>query len=169
MFFEPLEVLSEKKEEVLDLSITKVVVKSPIVSQEMIFGVDPGTAHLGLVQLWQDRVFMFQVEMKRKDTAPDRIQDIWMALTRCYSFLETKGHLVIEGASYADRYRQVELAEVRATAVIWGIQNRMFVEVPAPNSIRKKVFGKGTVRGRDIWTNIPPDCADALGCALFAL
>jgi Holliday junction resolvasome RuvABC endonuclease subunit len=167
MFFEPIEILSESREEAIGLEITKILAKSPVISQDMIFGVDPGTTHLGLAQLWQDRIFLFEVEMNRKDNAPDRLRDIWSALTRCYSFMEAKNKIIIEGASYADRYRQVELAEVRATAIIWGIQNRMFVEVVAPNTIRKKVFGNGKIKGRDIWTSIPPDCADALGCALF--
>lgn len=94
-----------------------------------------------------------------------------------YSFINTyppytfsKKGVCIEGASFGDVYRQVELAEIRASAVLWSIE-KFYPEdvflVP-PSKIRKKVFGNGSIIGKDVWKKqLSPDAADALACAYY--
>lgn len=81
--------------------------------------------------------------------------------------LQLSAEAIIEGASYGKLYRQVELEDVRAAAVMWfhryGIKNYV---IP-PTSIRKQVFGHG--RMKNPWSNIPDDIAAALGCAYYSV
>ena len=132
----------------------------------LFIGVDPGTVHLGIAVLWETQVTLYQVSIARSANPIERMQDAQKIMTECihnYSHLAT---VCIEGASFADKYRQVELAEMRASIAWWGLSKKFRIEILPPNSIRKIVFNNGKLKAHEVWTNIPHDCAAALSCAL---
>ena len=132
----------------------------------LFIGVDPGTVHLGICVLWETQVTLYQVTITRNDDPIQRIQDAQKVMTDCvhaYPYLAT---VCIEGASFGDKYRQVELAEQRASIALWGLHRNFEVKIVPPNTIRKKVFGNAKVKAHEVWDNLPQDCAAALSCAL---
>lgn len=174
LFSSEITILSQKiiKEE---SKITLYKVSSPIQPTDFCLhlGVDPGTSNLGIAvvdaTLGTPEVKLWQVEMKRLDNPVDRIQQVQSILSLCI----TKSYYsnmvaVIEGASYADRYRQVELAEQRASITLWCLKQGYKVQIIPPNTIRKNVFGNGRTKAQDVWTNIPADVANALACCYYS-
>lgn len=135
-------------------------------------GFDPGTKNLSIAYLYKQRELqgshLFQIELERSDDPVTRTIGIHDLLNDCIGWTYYPMYACIEGASFGDRYRQVELAEVRASAVVWCYQKEFTVKVIPPLVIRKKLFGNGMVKPQDVWTNVPPDCANALACAYYA-
>lgn len=155
--------------------VTRIQIVPPMEmnKQGIFLGVDPGTKNLGIAVLHTCNVVpeceLFQVKLDRSDDPITRVIGIHQLLSRVISWLCFPMYACIEGASYADRYRQVELAEIRASAMLWCNRNGFNTKVVPPLTIRKDIFGNGKTKGRDIWKDIPPDTADALGCAYFSL
>jgi hypothetical protein len=77
---------------------------------------------------------------------------------------------VIEGSSFGDNFRQVELAEVRSSLAWWLMFNEIGdVQSIPPLSIRKTVFGSAKLKAQDVWdTEIPNDALAALSCLYYA-
>ena len=145
-------------------------------------GIDPGTKNLGFARITPQSVHIYQVSMERN---PDPIQrmndvrDIWRGFQFSMPYNFT---VVIEGAAFmSSNYRQVELAEVRAAlAIEMSNYGGAKVSIVPPNTIRKRVFGKATIKAHDTWTtlydvnNFAPikDCPDALAalsCAYYGV
>lgn len=133
-------------------------------------GIDPGTTNLGIAVLHPSIpiIELFQVKITRDKDAVIRIQNMYKILSNCINFYRPKAQVYIEGASYGDRYRQVELAEIRTTAIFWSFDHSFISHIVSPSSIRKSIFGSAKIKAHDYWTNIPHDCAAALSCALLA-
>lgn len=135
-------------------------------------GIDPGTRNLGIAVLHtcngNPECILFQVMMERSDDPITRTVGVGKLLSRCVNWFCFPMYACIEGASFGDRYRQVELAEVRAASMIWCDTHEFKTKVVPPLTIRKEIFGNARTKAREIWTGIPPDCADALGCAYFS-
>lgn len=136
----------------------------------MCLGIDPGTSNLGIAAIFPriHSIELFQCSMERISDPVKRIQDLRDLFTFCIPFSQFYATCYIEGASYGDKYRQVELEQVRTTAVIWSQDRRFIAKVIPPQTIRKNVFGKATIKAHDVWTEIPKDCAAALSCALYS-
>lgn len=75
--------------------------------------------------------------------------------------------VVLEGASYKDRYGQVKLAEIRAGFALGASDFGVPVMVVAPKSPRKVVFGSGDTQAMDVWATLNHNAADALCLALY--
>lgn len=75
--------------------------------------------------------------------------------------------LVLEGASYGDRYGQVKLAEIRAGFAIGATEVGVEVKIVAPKTPRKVVFGSGDTQAMDVWVALNHNAADALCLALY--
>jgi len=129
-------------------------------------GVDPGTVHLGICVLWETRITLYQVSITRSANPIIRMQDAQQIMGECIHAHPYTAVMCIEGASFADKYRQVELAEMRASIAWWGLNKKFRIEILPPNSIRKIVFNNGKLKAHEVWENIPQDCAAALSCAL---
>ena len=143
------------------------------ISSGTYIGIDPGTVHLGIAQVNQFKSMAWEITLIRNPNPVIRILDmkdiLQSVLYMNNSYIPTDA--TIEGASFADTYRQVELAEQRAATVIY--LKEMFssiqeIRIVAPNSIRKKVFGNGKTKAQDVWKDIPPNAACALACALYS-
>jgi hypothetical protein len=77
--------------------------------------------------------------------------------------------VLIEGASYGDKYGQVLLEGIRMAFEL-AFKNLGFMNVKriAPNSARKIVLGSGKETGKAIWPTINPNAADSVVIALAA-
>ena len=170
-----MNVLSKKyKYETIKCSIEfyEIGIDIPVSSGTYI-GIDPGTVHLGIAQVNQFKSMVWEITLIRNPNPVIRILDmkdiLQSVLYMNNSYIPT--HVTIEGVSFADTYRQVELAEQRAATVIYlkelfsSIQE---IRIVAPNSIRKKVFGNGKTKAQDVWKDIPPNAASALACAYYS-
>lgn len=144
----------------------------PVPKSWIVIGVDPGTVHLGLARLHVSTGCGYLYQVTFKDRLQDPIKRMGrsqMVLSRFFHGVYLEGEMVIEGASFADRYRQTELAEIRAAIALWGVNEHLKVQFIPPNTIRKQVFGNGRTKATDYWPSLAsfPDAAAALSCALY--
>lgn len=168
--FTPIEVIESKPYEYNEWKICKTKITPPLpLPKEMCVGIDPGTVNFGLCLFMFHQVIVYQVKLKRDKDPVVRMKSISDLLSHIINFYEFETKMCIEGASYGDIYRQVELAEIRAACVFWALQHGMDVKIAQPSEIRKAVFGNGTIKAKELWKGIlSSDAADALGCAYFA-
>lgn len=138
-------------------------------------GFDPGTVNMGVACTYRDAIRLYQIEFERSKDPVERMRNI--ALTLDYirvgiDLISFPAHVVIENAGYgSSQFRQVELAEVRATIVWWLLKRNIEdIKLIAPNSIRKQVFGNGKKMAHEFWDNseIPNDALAALSCLYYA-
>ena len=150
-------------------SITAFAVESPYPRPDVIkYGIDPGTVNMGVAYVHpvpNVAIMLFQVKIERADTTLGRILAVQSVLNKCKLQIKLDAHAVIEGASFGAKFRQVEMAEVRAAAVMWFHNVGVKADVVPPLTIRKNVFGSGKIKNP--WDNIPDDLAAALGCAYY--
>lgn len=142
-------------------------------------GFDPGTVNFGMAYLPcpppdkpQRIARVFQIKLFRHITMPERIANVICLLDGIF-FANPLGddHIcTIEGAAFGKQFRQIELAEQRATQAMWLMRRSCAILVPSIQTIRKVVFGAGKIKAQDAWKDIlpkAPDGASALACALF--
>lgn len=139
------------------------------------FGFDPGTTNLGIAYQCGSWADLFQITIERSKDPIERMDDVGFLLWYlCVPNIEKKSRVqvVIEGAGYeSSRYRQVELAEVRTTIALWfRTRKAKSILLPAPNTLRKVVFGSGKIKAHEYWDNseIPNDALTALSCLCYA-
>ena len=142
--------------------------KLPLILTKRYAGLDPGTTHIGLAQIDNYFVYLNEIKILRDDTTGKRIEHIWSILTE---HLQDMDVFVIEGASYGDRYRQIELQDIRCGATAWAMNRlgNIEVQIVPPRTIRKTVFGSGKIKNPWKEMGIPDNAAAALGCALYPL
>jgi Holliday junction resolvasome RuvABC endonuclease subunit len=138
--------------------------------QNMCLGIDPGTVNMGLAIIHQylyPFAELFQIKMERLPDAVDRIRNIQYLLDDYIHTFSFKPLAVIEGSSFGNAYRQVELAEIRASMVLWCLNKGMEVSIIPPQSIKKKVFGSAKIKAHEEWKDLEnyKDAAAALSCA----
>lgn len=135
----------------------------------MCVGIDPGTVNLGICVFLFRKISVYTIKLNRDKNPVNRMLNTKKILSYLIPYQEYDSKVCIEGASYGDVYRQVELAETRAACVFWGVDYGMDVKIAQPSEIRKAVFGNGTIKGKDVWKGIlSGDAADALVCAYYA-
>lgn len=147
-----------------ELKITRIDISIDVDTNFFYAGLDPGSSRLGIAlgtHLWE-------IEIKRDDTTPTRMNHIWRLLNQLIPYAK---YLTIEGPSYADRYRQVELQDIRCGAACWAMNDSRNIEVLVvpPLTIRKVVFGSAKIKNPWKEQGIPDNAAAALGCALYPI
>lgn len=163
-------ILNQKMTLYKDYSIVNIRIEPPIinVSEHVLYGVDPGTTKFGLACLWKSMCHIYEISIKR---SPDPVVRILLAqeiLSKCFKMFDFAPLMVIEGSSFKG-FRQTELAEVRASAVLWAIKNDIKPIIIQPLSIRKKVFGSAKLRAEVEWDlREYPNAAAALSCCYFS-
>jgi Holliday junction resolvasome RuvABC endonuclease subunit len=164
-------IIQQKRTHFKNYSIIDLKIEPPIpnTSEHNLFGVDPGTTKFGLAYLWKSVCHIYEVDIIR---SPDPVVRILLAqeiLGECFKMFDYAPLMTIEGSSFKG-YRQTELAEVRASAVLWAIQHGIKPTIIQPLSIRKKVFGSAKLRAEVEWDlREYPDAASALACAYFSI
>ena len=146
----------------------RIELPRPFNSSIKTIGIDPGTVNFGIAILDPNQTIgtMFQVKIERHDNPVQRIINIQHIMSDCVWWCGGND-LIIEGSSFGAIYRQVELAEIRASIVLWGKRQDMNVKIVPPKTIRKTVFGKGTIKAHEYWEGLPEDALAALACAYF--
>jgi len=163
-----MRILQQTKIEHEPYSIIDLKIEPPFInlSEHTKMGIDPGTTKMGLAYIWKNICHVYEIKIKRNPDPVGRIlltQDI---LSICFSMFDYAPLMTIEGSSFSG-YREVELAEVRASAVLWAVKHGITPQIVPPLSIRKNVFGSAKIRAEVRWSELPPDAASALACAYF--
>jgi len=154
------------KTEKINSSITAFEIEPPFpIPERTKFGIDPGTVNMGLAVLHPNSAQLYKIKMIRLTKALDRMLEVQEMLTRCIGWFGFDPIAIIEGASYGDKYRQVELAEQRAAMALWFHGFDVDVEIIPPSTIRKQVFGHG--KTKNPWSNLNDNLAAAIGCAYY--
>lgn len=160
-----------------------VEVECLIPHEGTIVGIDPGPRNLGIALFHDPEVspsFIYQIELTRPKEMIERIREIdnllhHLAYREDLFSLDRISKLVIEYAAHGAKGLQTELAEQRSACAIWFVSrlthswnehNTEILTVP-PTKIRKTVFGDGRTKAKEVWKDLPPDGADALGCAVY--
>jgi Holliday junction resolvasome RuvABC endonuclease subunit len=144
----------------------------------MLIGIDPGTVNLGIAVLdvptisgdvYQARLYQIKFA-KRAINTLGRLKAVQEVLDTLY-IPKFRKSVIVEGASYGDKYRQVEMEDVRASALLWFDNHNSICQVIAPNTIRKNAFGSAKVKAHEYWKELElyPDAAAALSCAVCCL
>jgi len=134
-------------------------------------GVDPGTKNLGIATIYPNtseeimEANLYKVVLDRDDDAVKRMLVVRSVLSNLNIWYRWGCPAVIEGASFGNHYRQVEIAEQRASIALWCNTRGMRVKIVPPKTIRKHSFGDGTVKNP--WDNLEDNMAAALGAALY--
>lgn len=137
-------------------------------------GVDPGSKNFGVALLCPDSdvAHLVYCRLQKPKDFVHRMLLVQRGLEQSIEASHTeithnpRISAVIEGASYGARYGQVELAEARAAAALWLHGRGVMVKIIPPKSVRKLAWGNGGIINP--YSNLPDDCAAALGCAIVA-
>lgn len=129
-----------------------------------VLGFDPGTTRLGIAYITHYYCVAYELEWERGNTTNQRIWQLNQQLED-FKYLHPF-KIIVEGASYADKYRQVELQDIRAGIVCWDMEA---TEVVPPNTIRKVVFGSAKIKNPWTEQGIPDNAAAALACSLYPI
>ncbi len=164
-----IKIIANTEEKIGD-TIVDFEVESPYpLPNEMRIGVDPGTVNLGIAIVRPNDavVKLYKITLKRHKKALLRLLDVQQVLGHIIGYFSENSIAIIEGASYAARYRQVELAEVRAAMMLWFYKYNIEPHIVPPSTIRKSTFGHG--RMKNPWSNLDDDLAAAIGCAFYTI
>ena len=148
-------------------------------SKEGIFiGIDPGSANMGLTVFDRSigQAICYEVRFSQEVNHVLKINRVYsLTLKLIQDALTTLGYdedttsltwAVVEGASFGSPFGQVDLSEAR-TAALLALSSE-HITIVAPKSIRATVFGNASVRAEELWSQLPPDAASSLACALCA-
>lgn len=72
----------------------------------------------------------------------------------------------VEGASHSSAYGQDLLAQIRFGFAYALKQKEFNVHYVPPHSARKQAFGSAKISGKNLWLNLNPNAADAVGIVL---
>ena len=169
-----IQILNEQKIEYESWKIRKFKIVPPVDLNlsTMYIGIDPGTVNLGVAVSYpfsNPTVEVFEVKIERDDNPINRIVSAGHILSDCINIFGARTIAVIEGSAFSQNYRQTELAEARASYVLWCINKGIMPYIVNPMTIRKKVFGKAKTKAEDVWKELPPNSASALACMYYAI
>ena len=150
---------------------------------DLSIGIDPGQVHMGVCTLfrggsWKDIIYgqAYEVQFPSKQGLVERVEYTEKVLEYVFSValpnkLPKRTVACVEQAAFGALYGQAALAESRTAAVISLLHNKISPKVAPPATIRKVVFGNGKKRAEDfsLWSELKPNSASALACALFAI
>ncbi len=166
-----VEIIETQTKDFAEFSIQELKIAPPfpeIIADRTWFGVDPGTTRLGLAFLWRSVCHIFEIKMIRNENVVLRVLRMQEIMGLCFHMFDYAPLMIIEGSSYSG-FREVELAEIRASAILWAIEHGIEPTVIPPKKIRKKVFGNGNTKADEVWSNLPPNAASALACAYYCM
>lgn len=133
-------------------------------------GVDPGL-NMGLAFLdGEDVAHTLSLRINREDfPTADLLQFISRVPVLVEGRVPKNMPVVVEGPAYGARYGQPLLGAVRGTLLV-SFKNAGYdvVVEMAPKTIRKRVFGDGTIQPKKVWNlrGFSKDAADALSMAI---
>lgn len=153
-----------------------------VVDWDIVLGIDPGSIHMGIsiipskhvdVNIWCCEITLPSIQDHLQSALQiQNCMDIALNFSGLDNYL-TNSKLIIEGASYGEKFGQVKLAESRIAIALnyWYSSGSSLSTCTylSPPYIRKLVFGNGKIIAKKLWKDVLlPDAADSLGCALAA-
>jgi len=167
-----IHIISEKKFTSRDIEFHRLEIEPPLPlpsNDRCVFGYDPGTTKMGVTWLWHGKLLVYEVSIIRSPDPVVRIINTHHILDVCVKMFDFAPILIIEGSSFGNNFRQVELAEVRASAVLWALHYNITPKIIPPTTIRKVVFGNGKTKAEEVWSELPPNAASSLACAYYQI
>ena len=159
----------------MEIQKIKIPLPMPINSFAMSIGIDPGSVNMGIAiiegNLDKPYAILYQIKMERNADPIERIKLAQEVMNSCIWWFSMPMLVTIEGSAFSERYRQTELAEIRASIALWCIQKGFQTKIVPPLTIRKKVFGSAKILPTEAWQDLSktPDAAQALACAYYPL
>jgi len=170
-----IEILDEtiivKNDNFEKINKTKIKLLDLDYKNQTYIGVDPGTKNLGIATIYPNtseeimEANLYKVVLDRDDDAIKRMLNVRTVLSNLSLWYRWSCPAVVEGASFGNHYRQVELAEQRASIALWCNTRGMRVKIVPPKTIRKHAFGDGNLKNP--WDILDNNISAALGCALY--
>lgn len=170
-----MQILNQTKSQIKQAQILTIKIEPPIpfIHDGIFIGIDPGTTNLGIAKLIgypnNPSCYVYQISMIRDANPIERIKHVQQIINMLLVDYVQPMKLIIEGASFGDKFRQVELAEQRAAIVSIALTKGIPVTMAPPLTIRKVIFGSGKKKADMVWPEIPKDAAAALSCAYYAM
>lgn len=178
-----IRILNKKTIEYQDWKVDeyKIYAPRPLTSFYKYAGVDSGSVNLGISLLYsdsdgEDKAILWQIKLVRDDNPINRILLARQIIQFTLNFHAKIKLATIENAAYAKGFRQVELAEQRASIALSLINISCKVQMIAPMTIRKEVFGSGKIKAHEAWqlegipkNKQPNDALAALSCAYYGM
>ena len=129
-------------------------------------GIDPGR-NFGVCAIRDGEVQLWWGTMEKEEHLYDYGVTAY-SLARGYIYAQHRGKtpVVIEGASYHDKYGQVGLSEVRFGFYLGICHAGLSADIVPPASVRKQAFGSAKIMGFEIWPTLNHNAADSFGCAI---
>ena len=136
---------------------------SDILSLRRVMGIDPGK-NFGLAVIGQNKNIILNGVL---DDSKIPLRECAFHFIKNMINIHEPREVVIEGASYGDRFGQVKLAEIRCGFALGSTEAGVPVIIVPPKTPRKAVFGSGNTEAMDVWTTLNHNAADALCLALY--
>ena len=147
---------------------------------DLVVGIDPGNAKLGLTFLnyHSEESECYEIKFTSERLAVQRAAQIRTTISDTVfnqTLCNFSGNLLIavEGSAFSMPYRNTELAEARIVEALWFVdnfhippENCVFIQ---PNTMRKQVFGNGKLRAEEQWPELEPDAASSLAVAIAGI
>lgn len=140
-------------------------------------GIDPGQVNMGLVFVYLQTAYCYQIKLPGGVDLPERIVNTLAAVKESFLLAREAGVPikkipmgVVEMAAYGAPFGQVPLSEARTAAVVALMREGVkSIHMMSPGQIRLKAFGNGKTKAESVY-DIPgfPDAVAALGCAIAA-
>lgn len=147
-----------------ELSVRRMLSYHPSFSHDLrVLAIDPGK-NFGAAVLGRNQIPLV-INGVLSNAQP--LREVAFTLVKELIRMHFPQILVLEGASYGDRYGQVKLAEIRAGFALGATEAGVEVKIVAPKTPRKVVFGSGDTQAMDVWVALNHNAADALCLALY--
>ena len=136
-----------------------------------IIGIDPGQVNMGMAVMGPNGADLYQIGLTSETDPAQRMMNVVTVVDRLFPGDGAVAGACIEYAAHNKFHGQVPLAEARSAAGMALMTKGIVPLYPPPASIRKEVFGKGTIKAEEVWTNLADkkhnDFLAALSCALY--
>ena len=129
-------------------------------------GIDPGI-NWGLTMLVDGIMFTYWGTLPKMN-APDRHNYICRFITAWFPPKCPANIVMIEGAAYGAKYSREALEDSRLGFYDAFKELGKTVSYAPPLTIRKEVFGKGTIKGNQVFLDINENSADSVAICLYA-
>ena len=132
-------------------------------------GIDPGR-NFGVCAIRDGEVQLYWGTMDKEEHLYNYGVTAY-SLARGYIYAQHRGQtpVVIEGASYNEKFGQVGLSEVRFGFYLGVCHAGLRADIVPPASVRKQAFGSAKIMGFEIWPTLNHNVADAFGCAIASV
>lgn len=140
---------------------------TPFINSRLrVMGIDPGK-YFGIAIVGGGGTG--QVKWGKMDDSQIPLREVAYHLIQSQIEIYHPDVVILEGASYGDRFGQVKLAEVRCGFALGVTERGIPIQILAPKTPRKTVFGHGDIGAWDVWVRLDHNGADALCLALYPI